>query len=154
MKFFENIKIIIGEIIGLLGGYLWARKTGWNDYEPLILIIASGVGLLISIVSRFVKKDNNESSSIVNYNKRSFTEKGEELVELSGDLNVDTRTWQTKVDLPLFIAPPEITLNRQNGKFKDMPVVSERTKSSFTVSIVSSQAAGTWNWRAIGKLRK
>ena len=49
VKFLRNIKTLIIEIIGLVGGYLWAVSTNW-DYEPLILILISIVGILSFII--------------------------------------------------------------------------------------------------------
>jgi len=48
-NFFENIKTFYAELIGLIGGFFWGRRTNW-DYEPLLLVIVSGTGLLISIL--------------------------------------------------------------------------------------------------------
>lgn len=59
--FFENIKTIIGEFIGLIGGMLWASNSKW-DYEPVILSIVSGIGLLISIALLVIKKGDSNVS--------------------------------------------------------------------------------------------
>jgi hypothetical protein len=48
-NFFESIKTLIVEVIGIIGGFLWARHTDW-DYEPLLLFIISSTGLIISIL--------------------------------------------------------------------------------------------------------
>lgn len=47
--FFEDIKTIIGELIGLIGGLFWAVHSHWEE-EPLILVIGSGAAFLFSIV--------------------------------------------------------------------------------------------------------
>jgi len=52
-SFLENIKTFIGELIGLVGGFVWAKDTNW-DYEPIILLTISAVGIIIFIVLRFI----------------------------------------------------------------------------------------------------
>lgn len=49
----ENFKTLIVELIGLVGGFIWARQTSW-DYEPLILMGISAVGIVIFIILRLV----------------------------------------------------------------------------------------------------
>jgi hypothetical protein len=53
-KIFLDIKTLIAELIGLFGGFLWARGTNW-DYEPLILFIISLVSLLLTLGLHFFK---------------------------------------------------------------------------------------------------
>lgn len=166
MKFFENIRTIIGEIIGLIGGYLWASKTNWDDYEPLILLAVSGVGLMISLGSKFLSQnnetyenqktdENQETNAFHNdFAIKTFTENNEEICELKGNLEVNTMTWQTKVSLPLFKSKSQISLNRPNGQLNKLPQIIQITDDSFTIKIDSSSEAGVWNWRAIGQLRK
>ncbi len=50
---FENIKTLIVELIGLIGGFIWAKHSNW-DYEPLILMAVSFVGLVIFFLLRFL----------------------------------------------------------------------------------------------------
>lgn len=52
-KFLENINTFLVEIVGLIGGFIWARNTKW-DWEPIILIAVSFVGVVIFILLRFV----------------------------------------------------------------------------------------------------
>jgi len=52
MKFLRSSFTIITEIIILILAILWFIKT--SDYEPLIAIIVSGVGLISSIGSKFL----------------------------------------------------------------------------------------------------
>lgn len=56
--FLGNLKTILLEAIGLIGGLIWAIHTNW-DYEPVILVILSLIGLSISIVLRFRESDEN-----------------------------------------------------------------------------------------------
>ena len=163
MKFFENIKTIIGEIIGLIGGCLWAIKTGWTDYEPLILLVVSAIGLAISLFTKFStkenseelpKKENKDAIAYKNYTIRTFVENNEVISELNGTLEVNTLTWKTKTNLPLFKTIPKISLNRTNGEVYNLPTITEVTEDSFTISINNSGDAGQWNWRAIGKIRE
>lgn len=73
--FFENMKTIIGESIGVVGGFIWARSSKW-DYEPIILFSVSGVGLIVSIILLFLKKEettqpfhpNNVANNFENLN--------------------------------------------------------------------------------------
>lgn len=58
----EDAKTIIVELIGIIGGFLWAKHTEW-DYEPLILLVASSIGLVISLSLFLLKKNNNSSTS-------------------------------------------------------------------------------------------
>ncbi|MFN8343720.1 MAG: hypothetical protein U0X91_01875 [Spirosomataceae bacterium] len=154
MKFFENIKIIIGEIIGLIGGYLWASKTKWDDYEPLILLVVSGIGLIISVISKLFSKKKINLEFHNDYTVKTFIEDNEEISELNGNVEVNTVTWKTKVSLPLFKDKPKISINRANGQQNKLPKITQITDDSFTISIDSSTEAGIWNWRAVGKLRK
>ncbi len=50
-----DIKTIIAELIGMIGGFFWARATNW-DYEPLILLCVSSFGLIISLYFLFNKE--------------------------------------------------------------------------------------------------
>lgn len=51
MKFLTDLKTLIIEAIGLLGGYFWyLSNPGW---EPFLLIITSAVAMLISIIMIF-----------------------------------------------------------------------------------------------------
>jgi len=52
MKILKNTIMIISEIVVLILATLWYRST--CDYEPLIAIILSSVGLIGSLISRFV----------------------------------------------------------------------------------------------------
>ena len=52
-NFLENIKTLIVELIGLKGGFIWARQSNW-DYEPIILICVSAVGIIIFFVFRLI----------------------------------------------------------------------------------------------------
>lgn len=51
--FLENIKTLIGELIGLVGGFIWAKHSNW-DYEPIMLMTISAVGIIIFIALRFI----------------------------------------------------------------------------------------------------
>lgn len=52
-NFLENIKTFVVELIGLIGGFIWAKQTNW-DYEPMILMAVSAVGILIFTALRFI----------------------------------------------------------------------------------------------------
>ena len=52
-KLLEDYKTIVVEIIGVIGGYVWATHSRWDD-EPVILMITSAVALVISLTLRFV----------------------------------------------------------------------------------------------------
>lgn len=54
----EDFKTLIAEIIGLVGGLIWAANCNW-DYEPIILIVISLVGIIIFIVVKFLPPENN-----------------------------------------------------------------------------------------------
>lgn len=50
-KISENIITAIVAMIGVIGGTIWAVKTGW-DYEPIILVSVSVVELITFIILR------------------------------------------------------------------------------------------------------
>jgi hypothetical protein len=52
-NFLENINTFLVELIGLIGGFIWARNTNW-DWEPIILIAVSFIGVVIFILLKFV----------------------------------------------------------------------------------------------------
>ncbi len=52
-KFLENINTFLVELLGLTGGFIWAKNTDW-DWEPLILIAVSFIGVVTFILLRFV----------------------------------------------------------------------------------------------------
>lgn len=54
--FLADMKTIIAELIGIIGGFFWARATSW-DYEPLILLCVSSFGLVISLYFLFNKEN-------------------------------------------------------------------------------------------------
>jgi hypothetical protein len=51
----KNVYTLLIEIIGLVGGFLWARSTSW-DYEPIILMAVSFVGILSYLIIVFSGK--------------------------------------------------------------------------------------------------
>jgi hypothetical protein len=61
----ENAKTIIAELIGIIGGLIWAYKTNW-DYEPLILLIASLTGFIISVIILLNKKESTNNLNVTN----------------------------------------------------------------------------------------
>ena len=72
-KVFENIKTIFAELIGLIGGFFWARHVHW-DYEPLILVIGSGAAFLFSIVLVFFKeKKESQQETIIKSEDSTIT---------------------------------------------------------------------------------
>lgn len=58
-KILEAIITFIAELIGLVGGIIWAINTNW-DYEPLILIAISLVGIIAFIVLCFLPSDDDK----------------------------------------------------------------------------------------------
>jgi hypothetical protein len=52
-KFLENINTFLVELVGLIGGFIWAKSTNW-DLEPSILIAVSFVGVVVFILLRFI----------------------------------------------------------------------------------------------------
>jgi hypothetical protein len=52
-NFLENINTFLVELLGLVGGFIWAKNTNW-DWEPLILMAVSFVGIAVFILLRFV----------------------------------------------------------------------------------------------------
>lgn len=52
MKLIKNTFTILSEIIVLIISILWYSNT--HDYEPLIVLIVSAVGLITSLISKFV----------------------------------------------------------------------------------------------------
>ena len=52
-QFLENINTFVVELLGLVGGFIWARNTNW-DWEPLILMAVSFVGIITFILLKFV----------------------------------------------------------------------------------------------------
>ena len=64
-KILEDAKAIIAELIGIIGGFWWGNATKW-DFEPLILLIASSIGLLSSLSLLLLKKDNKASVTATN----------------------------------------------------------------------------------------
>jgi hypothetical protein len=61
-RFLENINTFLVELIGLVGGLFWARNTNW-DWEPIILIAVSIVGITIFILLKLIA--NHEDKPIV-----------------------------------------------------------------------------------------
>lgn len=68
---FENIKTLFVELIGLIGGVIWAKHSNW-DYEPLILIAISFIGLVIFFLLRFLPSHEAEEGG----NSFKMTQKG------------------------------------------------------------------------------
>jgi len=58
MKILKNSITIISEIIVLILSILWYKST--HDYEPLIAIIICSVGLITSLITRFVVRPKIE----------------------------------------------------------------------------------------------
>lgn len=58
MKILKNSITIISEIVVLILSILWYKST--LDFEPLIAMIVSGVGLITSLITRFVVRPKIE----------------------------------------------------------------------------------------------
>lgn len=58
MKILKSSITIIAEIVILIIAFIWYRNT--NDYEPLIMLIASGVGLVTSLISKYASRPKIE----------------------------------------------------------------------------------------------
>lgn len=71
-NFLENTKTFVGEIIGLIGGIYWGIKTNW-DYEPLILVSISLLGILIFLLMM--------ASTSHNFEVKLFSESGDDYLE-------------------------------------------------------------------------
>lgn len=56
---FENTKTLVAEIITLIIGFFWAQATNW-DYEPLLLIILSGIGIITFIILRILPDESDK----------------------------------------------------------------------------------------------
>jgi hypothetical protein len=56
VNFLKDIKAFLVELIGFIGGLIWAYNRDW-DYEPVILIIISGLGLLIFVLLKIFQKN-------------------------------------------------------------------------------------------------
>jgi hypothetical protein len=68
-----NIKAIIAELVGIIGGFFWAQSVGW-DYEPLILLVISTLCFIVSI-SLLRAKNSTEISVITTSNEKLVNEK-------------------------------------------------------------------------------
>ena len=55
-KVLENLITFIVSMVGLIGGILWAVKTGW-DYEPTILVSVSSIEIISFILLRSMKEN-------------------------------------------------------------------------------------------------
>lgn len=70
----ENIKALLIELIGLVGGIIWAKNTNW-DYEPLILVAISTIGIILFILLRYFRIQEDrpivEFAFIIKYSQRS-----------------------------------------------------------------------------------
>ena len=58
-KYLEDIKTFMVEIIGLIGGLIWAKNANW-DYEPIILISFSVVGIIIFVTIKFLPSEEGK----------------------------------------------------------------------------------------------
>lgn len=61
-RILEDIKTFIVEIIGLIGGLFWAKNSNW-EYEPIILIAISLVGIILFVIMKLIP--SNEERPIV-----------------------------------------------------------------------------------------
>jgi len=63
-RLLENFKIIVSEIIGIVGGFIWSYKTNFNDLEPLILLVGSIIAFILSLIFRLYLKEDIEESKL------------------------------------------------------------------------------------------
>ena len=54
----EDIKLFIAETIGIVGGIIWGINSKW-DYEPVILLLISSIGMLIFFILKIIPKDES-----------------------------------------------------------------------------------------------
>lgn len=55
-NFLEDIKTFIAESIGVIGGIIWGINTNW-DYEPIILLAISTLGIIMFIILKILPSD-------------------------------------------------------------------------------------------------
>lgn len=55
IKILTDIKAFLVELVSFIGGIFWGNATNW-DFEPMILIIVSGLALVISILLFLIEK--------------------------------------------------------------------------------------------------
>ena len=67
-KMFSSIKTLIVEVIGLFGGFFWAKSTNWH-YEPLILFITSLASILLTLGLIFSKKSSEQTNKSLDAKK-------------------------------------------------------------------------------------
>ena len=58
-KILEDIKTFLAELVGLIGGIIWAKNTNW-DYEPIILISVSLLGIIIFVIIKLLPSDEEK----------------------------------------------------------------------------------------------
>lgn len=55
-NFLEDIKTFVAESIGVIGGIIWGINTNW-DYEPIILLAISTLGILMFFILKILPHD-------------------------------------------------------------------------------------------------
>lgn len=89
----ENIKTLIVELIGLIGGFIWAKHSNW-DYEPLILMAVSFIGLIIFLFLRFFPiHDTGEGGNTFKITQKGG--KGSTNYQSHGDITVNNNPTTT-----------------------------------------------------------
>lgn len=79
-RLFEDTKTIIVEAVGAIGGFIWAGSSNW-DYEPLILMIVSLIGLAVSIISILLKDDQTKFEMRPHFEPQITGTTGEPMIE-------------------------------------------------------------------------
>ena len=52
----KDVKIFIAEAIGVVGGIFWGINSKW-EYEPVILLLISSIGIIIFFILKLIPKD-------------------------------------------------------------------------------------------------
>lgn len=66
----ENIRTLIAELVGLIGGLIWASNTNW-DYEPVILITVSAIGICTFTLLRFFPPHDDRPNVVFEFVSKS-----------------------------------------------------------------------------------
>jgi hypothetical protein len=143
-----SLLLLITEIIL---GILWFRNPNGNKYEPALTVIGSLLAFfgMVTISDLFSSKAKDKAIER-EYKIVTYFNGNKKIHRVIGKLRIDTLTWETSVNLPLFKEPPDIKLHRENTS--EAPHLISITTDGFSVRINKTDLAGEWEWRAQGVL--
>lgn len=135
-------------VVTLAVAALWLQDPTRDWAEPLLALLAA----LVALMEFFRRRHKSQPTPVDAGAEYILRPQADGTTVVEGVVKVGMATWGAVVTLPPFAQIPDIDILPTDPSKTVLPVIQDKTKNSFALKILSSSEAGTWRWRAHGKL--